>query len=142
MIILDANILLYAYQPDAAQHQSARTWLERIFSAAEPVRLPWSTVLAFVRIGTNRRVFESPLAIEEAEEIVSEWLGLPNVAVLEPGERYWEILRTLLIAGQVAGPLVSDAALAALAIEHGATLYTTDRDFARFSGLNWENPLA
>jgi uncharacterized protein len=139
--LVDANLLLYAYFPGAEHHERARAWLEGAFSGPEPVGLSWPTVLAFLRIGTNPRVFERPFSGAEAEAIVSSWLAEPVVALIGPGERYWEILRTLLIDAQVTGPLVSDAALAALAIEHGATLMTTDRDFARFRGLRLENPL-
>jgi toxin-antitoxin system PIN domain toxin len=86
-------------------------------------------------------VFEQPLAAAEAEAIVSAWLAQPNVGILEPGERHWEILRTLMNEGQTTGPLVMDAVLAAIALEHGATLYSTDRDFSRFAGLKCVNPL-
>ena len=141
MIVLDANVLLYAYHTAAPHHQRARRWLERTFSSGEQVRLPWATVLAFVRIGTNPRVFEHPLTMLEAIDHVESWLDLPNVGVLEPSERYWSILRDALVDAQVIGPLVSDAALAALAIEHGATLATTDRDFSRFAGLRILDPL-
>ena len=105
------------------------------------MRLPWFTVLAFVRIGTNPRVFEHPLTMVEAIEHVESWLDLPNVGILEPAERYRPVLRAALVDAQAVGPLVSDAALAALAIEHGATLATTDRDFSRFAGLRILDPL-
>jgi len=130
--LVDANVLLYAYHPRAAQHERCRAWVEAEFSSGAAVRIPWATILAFLRIATNPRVFERPLTIAEAEAAVSSWLVLPSVSPVDPGERYWDILR---------GPLVTDAALAALAIEHGATLCTTDRDFARFPGLRTLNPL-
>ena len=142
MILPDANLLLYAYHPRAEQHEESRAWFEGALSGSELVRLPWLTLWAFLRISTNPRVFEQPLSTAEAAEIVSSWLARPNVGVVEPGERHWEILRRLVEEGQVMGPLVTDAALAALAIEHGATLHTTDRDFSRFSGLKWKNPIA
>lgn len=142
MILPDANLLLYAYHPRAEQHEASRAWLEGALSGAELVRFPWLTLWAFLRISTNPRVFEQPLSTAEAGTAVSSWLARPNVGILEPGERHWEILRRLLEEGQVAGPLVTDAALAALAIEHGATLHTTDRDFSRFTGLKWKNPIA
>lgn len=132
MILIDANLLLYAYHPRAEHHGRARSWLETVLTGVQPVRLGWITILAFLRISTSSRIFEEPLSMSEAESIVSSWLALPRVATLEPGERYWEILGRLLHEGQVSGPLVMDAALAALALEHGATLCTTDRDFARF----------
>lgn len=142
MILIDANLLLFAYRPRAPQHAASREWLEAVLNGAELVRFAWLTVWAFLRISTNARVFEQPLSIGEAETAVAAWLVQPNAAVLEPGERYWDILRALLHESQAAGPLVMDAALAALALEHGATLYTTDRDFSRFPGLKWTSPLA
>ena len=141
MILVDANLLLYAYHSGAAQHAVAKRWLESVLSGMEPVGLSWSTILAFLRIGTSPRVFERPYRIEEAESIVSSWLDRSSVAVLRPGERYWEILRALLIEARVEAALVSDAALAALAIEHGATLCSADRDFRRFPGLKLSNPI-
>jgi toxin-antitoxin system PIN domain toxin len=140
-MLVDANVLLYAYQPRAAQHERARQWLEQALSASQLVRFAWVTLWGFIRIATNPRVFEQPLAAAEAEAIVSAWLAQPNVGILEPGERHWEILRTLMNEGQTTGPLVMDAVLAAIALEHGATLYSTDRDFSRFAGLKCVNPL-
>jgi hypothetical protein len=141
MIMLDANVMLYAYHPRAAQHERCRAWVEAEFASGAAVRIPWATVVAFLRISTNPRVFERPLATAEAEAAVSSWLTVPSVEPVDPGERYWDVLRDLLHRAQVTGPLVTDAALAALAIEHGATLCTTDRDFARFPGLRTLNPL-
>jgi uncharacterized protein len=141
MKLLDANVLLYAYDASSHFHSRARPWLEELFTDLEPVWLPWSSVHAFLRIGTNPRILENPFSIEEATAIVSEWLDHPTVSILEPGTRYWPILCRLLPAAQARGNLVMDAHLAALAIEHGATLYSTDRDFTRFEGLKWQNPL-
>ena len=141
MILPDANLLLYAYHPRAEQHEASRTWIEAALSGSELVQFPWLTLWAFLRISTNPRAFEAPLSMAEATTIVSSWLARPNAVVLEAGQRHWEILRHLLDASQSVGPLVTDAALAALAIEHGATLHTTDRDFSRFPGLNWRNPI-
>lgn len=142
MILVDANLLLYAYHERAEQHDaSRRTWLEAWLSGPELVRFAWLTLWAFLRIGTNPRVFEHPLSTSEAEAVVSSWLAQPVVDILDPGERHWEILRGLMREGQAAGPLVMDAVIAAIALEHGATLCTTDRDFSRFPGLKWTNPL-
>ncbi|MDQ2641975.1 MAG: PIN domain-containing protein [Pseudomonadota bacterium] len=141
MILVDANLLLYAYHQQAAQHQQARAWLEAALSGTEIVRFPSLSIWAFLRITTNPRVFAKPMSAAEAGAAVSSWLAQPIVTVLEPGERHWEILGQLMREGQVKGPLVMDAVIAALAIEHGATLHTTDRDFARFPGLKWCNPL-
>lgn len=141
MILIDANLLLYAYNPRAADHEGSKRWLEASLSGPSLVRFAWLSLWAFLRISTNPRVFEQPLTMAEAEEAVGAWLAQPVAGILEPGERHWEILRALTEHGQTSGPLVMDAALAAIAIEHGATLCTTDRDFARFAGLSWTNPL-
>ena len=141
MILVDANLLLYAYQPRAEQHSAARAWLESALSGTQLVRFAWLTLWAFVRIATNPRVFEKPLTTGEAEAAVSAWLDCGAAGILEPGERHWDILRRLMHEGQTIGPLVMDAAIAALAIEHGAVLHTTDRDFSRFAELRWTNPL-
>ena len=141
MKLIDANLLLYAYDPRAAHHEASRAWLEAALSGSTLIRFAWLTLWAFLRISTNPRVYERPLSTEEAETIVSSWLAQPVAGVLDPGERHWEILRELTRTGQAVGPVIMDAAIAALAIEHGATLCTTDRDFARFEGLTWVNPL-
>jgi toxin-antitoxin system PIN domain toxin len=142
VILIDANLLLFAHNTRAVQHDACRRWLEHVLSGPELVRFGWVTLWAFLRIATNPNVFENPLSIAEGEAAVTSWLEQPSAGILEPGERHWAILRRLLADAQARGPLVSDAALAALAIEHGATLFTTDRDFARFPGLRWKNPLA
>jgi toxin-antitoxin system PIN domain toxin len=142
LILVDANLLLYAYHPRAEQHEASRAWLEAALSGSGLVRFAWLTLWAFLRIATNPRAFERPLSAAEAEAAVSSWLAQPTAGILEPGERYWPILRGLLVKSQASGPLVMDAALAALAIEHGANLHSTDRDFTRFPGLTWTNPLA
>lgn len=141
MILVDANLLLYAYHPRAAQHEESRAWLEAALSGSDLVRFAWVTLWAFLRIATSPRVFEQPLAVAEADAAVAAWLDQPCAGILEPGERHRAILRELLREGQATGPLVMDAALAAIAIEHGATLCTTDRDFSRFPRLRWTNPL-
>lgn len=142
MILVDANVLLYAYDPRSAHHERCRRWVEQAFSGEEPVCISWVTLLAFVRISTNPRVYEAPLTIAEAVAIVASWLERKAVSVLEAGEQTWEILRGLLVEAQVTGPLVTDAFLAALALENGATLVTTDRDFARFPRLRCSDPTA
>ena len=141
MILVDANILLYAYVPSSNHHEAARAWLESTFSKPDPVALAWATILAFLRISTTPRIFRHPFSAAEAMAIVSGWLEQPLACILSPGERHWEILRSLISKGQAHGPLISDAHLAALAIEHGATLATTDRDFTRFPGLRIVSPL-
>lgn len=142
MIVIDANLLLYAYHPKAMQHAESRAWLEEVLSGSELVRFSWLTLWAFLRIATSPRVFEHPLSTIEADAAVSSWLAQPAAGIIEPGERHWEILRGLLHQSQISGPLVMDAVLAAIALEHGATVCTTDRDFSRFPTLKWTNPLA
>jgi uncharacterized protein len=142
VILIDANLLLHAYNPRSADHQASKQWLEEVLSGTGLVRFAWVTLWAFIRIATNPRVFEHPLSVAEADAVVSSWLAQPAAGVLDPGERHWEILRGLLKEGQAAGTLAMDAALAAIAIEHGATLCSTDRDFTRFPGLDWVNPIA
>jgi len=141
LIIPDANVLLYAYNADAPQGGRAASWLESTFSGTEPVRLPWQCVLAFLRIATNPRAFDNPFPMEAAIDVVRQWFQSPSVGLIDPGERYWEILSRLLVDSQASGKLVSDAAIAALAIENGATLATTDKDFRRFDGLKLLDPL-
>jgi toxin-antitoxin system PIN domain toxin len=142
VILIDANLLLYAYHPRAAQHEASRAWLGAVLSGPDLVRFAWLTLWAFFRIATNPRVFERPLSTTEAEAAISSWLGQPAAGILDRGERHWDILCALVHDGQAAGPLVMDAVLAAIALEHGATVFTTNRDFSRFSGLKWTNPLA
>ncbi len=141
MIAIDANILLYASDTESTHHQAARRWLENTLSGDEAVGIAWASVLAFLRVGTNPRIRRNAFSLEEAVDIASGWFERPTVTLLNPGERHWEILREMMTKGQARGPLVTDAHLAALAIEHGAALATTDRDFAHFPGLKFFNPL-
>lgn len=142
MILVDANLLLYAYDSRSAHHEASRAWLESALSGSAPVRFAWLTIWAFLRISTNPRAFRHPLRASEAIAIARSWLALPAAGILEPGERHAEILASLTHDDQTTGPLLMDAVLAAIAIEHGATLYTTDRDFARFAELESLNPIA
>jgi uncharacterized protein len=142
VIVLDANILLYAYDAASDQHTKARQWLEQTLSGAAPVGLPWQTLAAFARIVTNPRLSGKRFTIAEVIEIVEQWIGQPNVRLLGPGEHHWNFLRQTIIEGQARGPLITDAQLAALTIEYGGVLHTTDRDFSRFPGLRWQNPIA
>ena len=142
MILIDANLLIYAYDASSTHHGPARGWLEEVLSAPVPVCLPWASILAFLRITTDRRILRKPFSAREAAGIVEEWLAVPTVRVPEATSRHWQILQRLITGDQATGPLVADAHLAALAIEHGAELHTTDRDFSRFEGLRWSNPLS
>ncbi len=142
MKLLDANLLLYGVDRQSPHQRRARAWLEKTFSSGETIGLPWAVLLAFVRLATKPRVFESPLAVGEALDLVGAWLARPSVAVVEPGPRHHALLRELLEPLGTAGNLTTDAHLAALAIEHGAELCSADRDFGRFPRLRLVNPLA
>ena len=142
MILVDANLLIYAVDSDAPHHAGARHWLEDTLSGGEHVGLAWVVVLAFLRVTTRPGVLVRPLHADAALSYVDVWLELPNVEAVGPGPNHWPIMRNLLKAAGTLGNLTSDAHLAALAIERGAALYSTDHDFARFSGLQHVNPLA
>ena len=141
MIILDANVLIYAYNQDAPQHVRATTWLEGLFSGSELIGLPWTTLWAFLRICTNPRALPKPMPPKQAFGIINDWLSRPEVRVIQPGPRHSELLEKMIAEGGATGALASDAVLAALALENGATLASTDRDFSRIPGLRWMNPL-
>jgi toxin-antitoxin system PIN domain toxin len=142
MILLDANLLIYAVNRDAPLHRPAKAWLEKTLSEGEIVGLCWPVLLAFIRLTTRPGLFSQPLPLEAALDLVAKWLAWPSVQVVEPTGRHLHVLRGLLTSLGTGGNLVSDAHLAALAIEHGALLCSTDGDFARFGGLRWLNPLA
>lgn len=141
MILIDANLLIYAYNPQSEYYRAAKKWIETVFSVPEPAGLSWQTILAFLRIVTNIHVFQKPFSPKEARRIVSSWFNQTSVVIVEPGERHWEILGRLLENAQIRGPLISDAHLAALAMEHGLTLCSHDNDFLRFKGLEFYDPI-
>lgn len=140
MKILDANILLYAYDSSSAHHAACRDWLQAALNDDEPVGLPWQTSFAFIRISTNPRAVRRPLPIEDACAIVSALFERLNVVIVEPGEQFWRTFAQLVVEARVSGPLITDAVLAALAVEHGASVCSTDRDFRRFEGLTVIDP--
>jgi uncharacterized protein len=142
VIIVDLNLLVYAVNRDSARHVAAKTWWERVLSADEPVGIPWTVILGFLRVTTSGRVLPKPIRAEQALAIVDEWLARPVVVPLSPSERHWTVLRDLLSDAGTAANLTTDAHLAALAIENGAELCSTDADFARFKTLRWRNPLS
>lgn len=142
MRLLDANLLLYALDERSPRHALARAWLEEQLSGPDTVGLSWTVLLAVLRLSTNARVFEQPLSVDRAFDVLTEWLGQPCVVIVHPGDRHATVMRELLAPLGTAGNLVSDAHLAALAIEHGAELCSCDVDFARFAGLRWLDPLA
>lgn len=142
MIIVDANVLLYAHDSSSPRHAAASTWFMATIDSPEQVGFGLVTVLAFIRIATDPRIVSRPLPAAEAISIVEEWLRRPNVSLLAPSARHWQILTEQVDRGQAKGPLMMDAHLAALAIEHGAVLATADRDFRRFPGLRTIDPTA
>jgi uncharacterized protein len=141
MIIPDVNLLIHAYNGESPVHATARGWWERLMNGTEPVGLAWVVILGFIRITTHRQVLANPLPVATACAHVKAWLARPCVGVVHPGERHAEILFGLLDSLGTAANLTTDAHLAALAIEHQATLHSTDADFGRFPGLRWANPL-
>jgi uncharacterized protein len=142
VILVDANILIYAHVSSFPQHDVARQWLDRQLNGSAPVGLPWASVLAFMRLVTNPRVFEHPEPMANAWLQVQTWLACETAWAPQPTTRHGEILSELLALPGMHGNLVPDAHLAALAMEHGLTLCSTDGDFARFRGLRWLNPIA
>ena len=142
MILPDVNLLVYAVDETSPFHRQARRWWDDALSSTEAVGLCYPSVLGFVRLTTNRRVFVSPLGVEDALQIATSWLEQPNATLLLPTLRHWTILSTLLRAATGGANLTTDAHIAAHAVEHGYTLYSNDRDFGRFEGLRWKNPLA
>jgi uncharacterized protein len=142
VILVDANILIYAHVSSFPRHRAAREWLDQRLNGSAPVGLPWASVLAFLRLVTNSRVFEHPESIVDAWSQARTWLACESVWTPEPTERHAQLLGEILKLPGVHGNLVPDAHLAALAMEHGLTLCSTDGDFARFRALRWLNPIA
>jgi toxin-antitoxin system PIN domain toxin len=142
MILVDANLLLYAANRAAPEHDAAREWLDAQLSGTARVGLPWPSLLAFVRLVSNPLVVRRPVSIADAWGQAVEWLGSPAAWVPPPTEKHAEIFASLCRPSWMTSRLVPDAHLAALALEHGLTLCSSDGDFARFAGLVWENPLA
>lgn len=141
MILVDANLLIYAVNRDAPQHKTAREWFEQAVSGHEPVGLPWVCLLAFLRITTRPGILANPLTVDQAVGYVESWLKQPFVEAVAPGPGHWPILRQLLHATGTAGNLTSDLHLAAMAIERSAAICSADHDYRRFAGLEHINPL-
>lgn len=141
MRLVDVNLLLYAVDETSPRHRLARPWLEKTLSDRTTVGLSWTVLLAFLRLSTRSAVFTAPLSSDEALDIVDGWLELPSVVVVQPGRRHAALLRDLLAQVGTAGNLVTDAHLAALSIEYGAELCSSDADFSRFPGVRWVDPL-
>ena len=140
LILLDANLLVYAHTPESPRHVAASMWLEEIFNGSAKVGLPWPTLLAFARLMGNPRVVSTPVPVNHAWARVKEWLTLPQTWIPLPTDRHLAVISQLL-SEESKPDLAADAHLAALAIEHGLTMCSTDGDFARFRGVRWENPL-
>ena len=141
MIIVDANLLIYATNSDLPEHSTARSFIDMQLSGAVHLGLPWLVVVAFVRLTTNRRVFERPLSVQESLAIVNGWLQLSSVEMINPGPSHWQTLSRLLMRSGTAGNLTNDAHLAAIAIDHGALICSADNDFKRFEGVQHYNPI-
>lgn len=142
MILVDANLLLYAVNEDIPLHREARSWWERALSGSVTIGIPWVSLLAFLRISTNGRVFPRPLSPEAAVAYVDEWLEQAPTRLVVPGPGHWPIMRNLLLQTGMGGNLTTDTHIAALALEQGYSIYSTDNDFRRFPGVRHVNPLA
>jgi len=141
MILVDANLLIYAVNADLPDHLRSKTWLEAQLSGTDLVGLPWVAMLAFLRVCTNGRVFNNPLSVDSAVSYVDEWLALPSVRAVAPGPHHWKFLRELLITTGTGGNLTTDTHIAAMAMEQGCAVYSADNDFKRFTGIRHVNPL-
>ena len=141
VIVVDANLLIYSYDVRSVDHKKSVAWLEQVFSGSQVVGLPWQSISAFLRVVTNRRLPTLRVGMDEAVQTVEAWLRTPNVRLLVPGDQHWLLFRRMVVEGRASGPLVTDAEIAALTVEYGGVLHTADRDFARFPGLRWKNPL-
>jgi toxin-antitoxin system PIN domain toxin len=139
-LIVDANVLLYAVDDRSPFHTSAHSWLEAAMNGVERVGLPWVSLMAFQRIITHPRATANPLTATDAWSYVTDWLDADQAWIPVSGSRHRDILGTLLVGGDVRGNLVTDAHLAALAIEHGTSICSFDSDFARFTGVRWVSP--
>jgi uncharacterized protein len=142
VILVDANLLLYAEDTLSEHHQAAQRWWDEQLSGSAPVCLCWPVLTAFIRIGTNARLHQRPLTINEAIERTQSWFEQPCIRIIHPTDGHWPIFQRLLRDGKATGNLVPDAHIGALAIEHNCVLQTTDADFTRFKGLKWKNPIS
>jgi hypothetical protein len=142
VILVDANVLIYAIDADSPHHRAARAWLEAALSSTRPVGFAWIVILAFLRLTTRPGILRRPLPVERALAFVDEWLAQPYARTVSPGAGHWAVLRKLLRDSGSAGNLTSDAHLAALAVELGGSISSTDADFERFPGVERVNPLA
>jgi toxin-antitoxin system PIN domain toxin len=141
-MLVDANLLLYAVDERSPHHSRARDWLAAALNGDRRVGLPWLSLAAFVRIATNPRASDRPLASGAAWQHVEDWLACPTAWVPSPTPRHAELLGVLIRRYELTANMITDAQIAALAIEHGLTVYSADTDFARFSEISWVDPTA
>jgi toxin-antitoxin system PIN domain toxin len=142
VILVDANLLIYAGVSSMPEHDGARRWFDQQLNGTAPVGLPWQSLLAYLRITTNPRAIARPQRMKDAWQQVQDWLSCPPAWIPSPTERHAQEFCALCESAEVYGDLVPDAHLATLAMEHGLILCSSDRDFARFPKLRWMNPLA
>lgn len=140
-MLIDANLLLFARDAASLFHEGARGWLTEQLNGSSRVGLPWQSLTAFLRISTHPRAYDNPLTPQEAWEQVRAWIDAEPVWIPAPTAGHAEIVGRLIVTHQLRGNLVSDAHLAALAVEHGLALCSADSDFARFPEIRWHNPL-
>ncbi len=142
MILPDVNLLIYAVDESSPLHETANAWWNGVLSSNEIVGLCYPSMLGFIRLSTNTRVFDRPLSVETAGSIVDGWLDQPNTTIVSTTERHWPLLKDLLYSANLTGNMTTDAHIAALAVEHGYTVYSNDADFGRFPTVRWVNPIA
>ena len=141
MKIVDLNLLIYAVNRDSRDHAAAKEWWQNCLSDTETIGLPWIVLLGFLRLTTNTRVLPKPLSHPQAIDLIDEWLDQPPVQIITPTDRHWEVLKLLISTLGTASNLTTDAHIAAMAIEKGGVLYSSDNDFVRYPNLKWINPL-
>lgn len=141
MILVDANLLIYAYNKSSDQHQEAKGWLDTALNGIPKVGLPWASLLAFTRIVTNHRIFETPAPPSHAWEQVMKWIQAPAAWVPQETEHHAEVIQNIIQAVSIGANDIPDIHLAALAVEHGLKIYSTDSDFSKYHGIDWINPL-
>ncbi|MEM7698552.1 MAG: type II toxin-antitoxin system VapC family toxin [Verrucomicrobiota bacterium] len=141
MIVPDINLLVFAYQRNAPHHEAAKRWWEELINGDRAVGIPWVVSSGFIRLMTHPRVSTHPMEPAEALDLVERWFHFPQVAPVNPGRRHLQTLRQMLVAAGVGGNLVTDAHIAAIAVEYQSEVHSNDSDFGRFPGLRWVNPL-
>ena len=141
MIIPDANLLIYAHDEKSHYHSKAKRWWERSLSGTEAIGLPWVVLLAFVRLVTHTQICANPLSVEQVRSVVDHWKRSENLRLIQLSDTALDTYFDLLSDAGLGGNLSTDAVIALHAREYSATIYSNDRDFDRFSGIRWVNPL-